>query len=124
HKQAEHHGEVDHHEAHESPAKPFRCRVERLFLFVVVVAGHVESAPAMSRPDSEAGADRKVLAAGADAAGRRLDQWLAGELGPELSRSRVQALIRDGFVSLDGNAATDPGRKIAAGARVVLTLPE
>src|SRR5690606_18723997 len=48
----------------------------------------------------------------------------AGELGPELSRSRVQALIRDGFVSLDGNAATDPGRKIAAGARVVLTLPE
>src|SRR5690606_32190011 len=38
----------------------------------------------------------------AAAAGRRLDQWLAGRLGPDVSRSRVQALIRQGAVSLDG----------------------
>ncbi|MBX3531561.1 MAG: RluA family pseudouridine synthase [Rhizobiaceae bacterium] len=78
----------------------------------------------MSGPDSEDDGEAKVLVAGADAAGRRLDQWLAAELGPELSRSRVQALIRDGHVSLDGKAATDPGRKVAAGAVACVELPE
>ncbi len=78
----------------------------------------------MSGPDSEAGADAKVLVAGEGAAGRRLDQWLAGELAPDLSRSRVQALIRDGFVRLDGKAVTDPGRKVAAGAEARVELPE
>ncbi|TIP90404.1 MAG: RNA pseudouridine synthase, partial [Mesorhizobium sp.] len=34
-----------------------------------------------------------VLEAGPDAAGQRLDQWLAGKLGPDMSRSRVQMLI-------------------------------
>jgi 23S rRNA pseudouridine1911/1915/1917 synthase len=78
----------------------------------------------MSGPDSEAEAEAKVLVAGEDAAGRRLDQWLAAELGPELSRSRVQALIRDGHVSLDGKPATDPGRKVQAGATAEVELPE
>jgi 23S rRNA pseudouridine1911/1915/1917 synthase len=77
----------------------------------------------MSGPDSEAGGNVKVLVAGEEAAGRRLDQWLAAELGPELSRSRVQALIRDGHVSLDGRTVTDPGRKVAAGARAEVALP-
>lgn len=37
-----------------------------------------------------------VLVTGADAAGQRLDQWLAASLGPDMSRSRVQMLIRQG----------------------------
>jgi 23S rRNA pseudouridine1911/1915/1917 synthase len=78
----------------------------------------------MSGPDSEAGDDVKVLTAGDDAAGRRLDQWLAAELAPDLSRSRVQALIREGHVTLGGKAVTDPGRKVAAGAIAAVTMPE
>jgi 23S rRNA pseudouridine1911/1915/1917 synthase len=37
----------------------------------------------MSDPDSEAGAALKGLTAGPDAAGLRLDQWLAAALGPD-----------------------------------------
>ncbi|RWG12831.1 S4 domain-containing protein, partial [Mesorhizobium sp.] len=40
------------------------------------------------------------LEAGADAAGKRLDQWLTAQLGPEISRSRVQALIKQGAVTI------------------------
>ncbi|TIN36909.1 MAG: hypothetical protein E5Y32_27710, partial [Mesorhizobium sp.] len=43
-----------------------------------------------------------VLEAGPDAAGQRLDQWLAGKLGPDMSRSRVQMLIRQGAVKVGG----------------------
>ncbi|TGS89806.1 RNA pseudouridine synthase, partial [Mesorhizobium sp. M2D.F.Ca.ET.178.01.1.1] len=43
-----------------------------------------------------------VLQAGADAVGQRLDQWLVGQLGPDMSRSRVQMLIRQGAVSIGG----------------------
>ncbi|TIS45779.1 MAG: RNA pseudouridine synthase, partial [Mesorhizobium sp.] len=47
--------------------------------------------------------DGKVeLEAGADAAGKRLDQWLTAQLGPEISRSRVQALIKQGAVTIAG----------------------
>src|SRR5438876_826 len=55
------------------------------------------------------------LEAGADAAGQRLDQWLTAQLGPEISRSRVQALIRQGAVSIAGKpvvvAKTDRAHK-------------
>ena len=56
----------------------------------------------MSDPDSEAGGALKGLTAGADAAGVRLDQWLASALGPDFSRNRVQALIRQGAVRVGG----------------------
>ncbi|HCH72819.1 MAG TPA: RNA pseudouridine synthase, partial [Ochrobactrum sp.] len=35
----------------------------------------------------------KELTTDSDATGKRLDQWLAAALGPDLSRSRVQSLI-------------------------------
>jgi 23S rRNA pseudouridine1911/1915/1917 synthase len=57
----------------------------------------------MRAPDIQAGAARKALTAGPDAAGQRLDQFLAAALAPELSRSRVQALIREA-------ASRSPGR--------------
>ena len=56
------------------------------------------------------------------AAAERLDRVLA-RLAGELSRSRLQALIRDGQVTVDGAAVLDPGRKVAAGARLALTVP-
>jgi 23S rRNA pseudouridine1911/1915/1917 synthase len=65
-----------------------------------------------------------VLEAGADAAGQRLDQWLAARLGPDLSRSRVQAMIRQGAVRVGGVPVLEPKRKLAAGDPVSVDMPE
>ena len=78
----------------------------------------------MSDPDSEAEAALKELVADGEAAGSRLDQWLAARLAPDLSRSRVQALIRAGQVSVNGSMAGEPKRKLAEGDRVALRVPE
>src|ERR1700719_4835671 len=51
----------------------------------------------------------------------RLDQFLAAEL-PRFSRSRLQQLIRAGFVRLNGKAAR-PRDLVRAGDRVDLTEP-
>ena len=56
------------------------------------------------------------------AAGERLDKLIAARF-PELSRARVQQLIEAGCVDLDGKPAASADRP-AAGARVVLRLPE
>lgn len=42
----------------------------------------------------------------------------------DLSRSRLQALIRAGEVQVDGQVTTNPGAKVKAGAKVTLRLPE
>ena len=78
----------------------------------------------MSDPDSEAGAGWKGLTVGADAAGQRLDQWLAASLGADFSRSRVQALIKQGAVSVGGKPVSEPKRKMVAGDAVTIALPE
>ncbi|WP_280174622.1 S4 domain-containing protein, partial [Mesorhizobium prunaredense] len=65
-----------------------------------------------------------VLEAGPDAAGQRLDQWLAGKLGPDMSRSRVQMLIRQGAVKVGGQPVNETKRKMAAGDRVSVDMPE
>ncbi|TIP64669.1 MAG: RNA pseudouridine synthase, partial [Mesorhizobium sp.] len=65
-----------------------------------------------------------VLEAGPDAAGQRLDQWLAGKLGPDMSRSRVQMLIRQGAVKVAGQPVNETKRKLAAGDRVSVDMPE
>jgi 23S rRNA pseudouridine1911/1915/1917 synthase len=78
----------------------------------------------MRDADSGSAAPRKVLAVGPAAAGMRLDQWLAAELGPELSRSRVQQLIRDGAVRVGSQPAVEAKRKIGAGETVTVELPE
>ena len=83
----------------------------------------------MRDPDSEdppefIGAGSTVFEAGPDAAGARLDQWLAQKLGADFSRSRVQALIKQGAVSVGGKAAAEAKRKMAPGDVVKLDLPE
>ncbi|TIN51461.1 MAG: RNA pseudouridine synthase, partial [Mesorhizobium sp.] len=64
------------------------------------------------------------LEAGADAAGKRLDQWLTAQLGPEISRSRVQALIKQGAVTIAGKPVEEAKRKMAPGERVAVIMPE
>src|SRR5690606_18326996 len=45
-------------------------------------------------------------------------------LAPELSRSRIQALMRAGAVSINGVAAREPKRRLAAGDRVAYKVPD
>ncbi|GAB5506040.1 MAG: RluA family pseudouridine synthase [Rhizobiaceae bacterium] len=78
----------------------------------------------MSAPDNEAGTALEEIVAGDDAAGARLDQWLASALDGRFSRSRLQALIRDGHVAIGGAAVTEPKRKLTAGDRIRLVTPE
>jgi 23S rRNA pseudouridine1911/1915/1917 synthase len=77
----------------------------------------------MSDPDSQAGGARKVLEVEAEAAGTRLDQWLAKNLAPDLSRSRIQMLIREGAVSIGGSPASEAKAKVVAGAIVEVNVP-
>ena len=53
---------------------------------------------------------------------KRIDSFLAQSL-KDLSRSRVQGLIRDGMVSVDGRIETKAAHALPGGARVVVTLP-
>lgn len=55
-------------------------------------------------------------------AGERLDRVLAA-LASALSRSRLQALVRDGAVTLAGIPTTDPGRKVKAGETYRIAVP-
>ena len=61
------------------------------------------------------------LVAGDEAAGLRLDAWLAQRL-PSLSRARLQALIDEGHVLLDG-AAPRASARLRAGQAVRVTVP-
>lgn len=58
---------------------------------------------------------------GADAG--RLDKFLVTHLG-DFSRSRLQALIRDGYVKVDGKVITKTGAVLAANQTVEIHLPE
>ena len=126
HKGEEQEPQIDGDKAHQLAANALDRRVQRLVLvFGIERLGHGRRARvAMSAPDSEAGAARKAFQADDTARGERLDQWLAGQVGPELSRSRVQALIRDGAVLVDGQPATETKRKLAGGETVTIELPE
>jgi len=55
-------------------------------------------------------------------AGERLDRFLAARV-PALSRSRLQALIRDGAVAVDGAAVGEAARKLRAGQAVRVVVP-
>ncbi len=75
------------------------------------------------RPGELIGVPR-TLKADAGAAGQRLDQWLAAQLAPDLSRSRVQALMKQGAVSVGGKTVTETKYKLAAGDAVIIEMPE
>jgi len=52
----------------------------------------------------------------------RLDKFLVGQL-QEFSRSRIQALIADGFVDVDGHAAKKAGQTLESGSQVTVRIP-
>ncbi len=52
----------------------------------------------------------------------RLDVFLTGCL-PEFSRSRIQGLIREGLVTVDGETVTKTGRDLEPGERVEIRIP-
>lgn len=57
-----------------------------------------------------------------EAAGLRLDRALA-LAAPSLSRARIQALMAEGAVEMDGAPALDASAKARAGAEVTIELP-
>jgi len=67
------------------------------------------------------GETARVVHLQVDEAGERLDRYLARVL-PDLSRSQVQRLIRDGQVALD-EEIPKPGTVISPGMRVVVRIP-
>jgi 23S rRNA pseudouridine1911/1915/1917 synthase len=56
-----------------------------------------------------------------DGAGKRLDAWLSTR-EPDLSRARIQELIRAGHILLN-EQPTKPSHKLAAGQVIALTIP-
>lgn len=54
--------------------------------------------------------------------GERLDRFLTARL-PDYSRSRLQSIIKDGFVHVDGIKARKTGQMLGQGARIVIELP-
>lgn len=67
--------------------------------------------------------DFEIVDAGPGDAGKRLDRFLATQLD-DLSRSRLQTLIRSGCVSGVHGVIEDPGAKVRAGATYRVILPE
>jgi 23S rRNA pseudouridine1911/1915/1917 synthase len=90
------------------------------------LAAEATPAPAAaSAPEATvapAGGDRRDFVVPEDAAPDRLDRILARAV-PDLSRSRLQALIRDGRVTVAGAVVRDPSLKAGAGARIALAVP-
>jgi 23S rRNA pseudouridine1911/1915/1917 synthase len=67
------------------------------------------------------GERERVVNLQVDVAGERLDRYLTHAL-PDLSRSQVQRLMRQGLVTLDGEKAK-PGTPVRPGMRVVVRIP-
>lgn len=66
--------------------------------------------------------DERTLTVEEDAAGERLDRFLARRL-PDLSRARLQGLIADGRVVVDGGSAR-ASLRVRSGQTVRMSIPE
>jgi 23S rRNA pseudouridine1911/1915/1917 synthase len=65
--------------------------------------------------------ERIEIVVPAEQAGARLDRFLAQELA-EISRTRIQELMEEGRVLVDG-AAMKPSHKVDEGATIVIDIP-
>ncbi len=72
--------------------------------------------------EDDEGGEVLVLDAGPEAAGERLDRWLAGQC-PDLSRTRLKQLILDGAVMLNGKPCLDPSLKMKSGMALTILVP-
>lgn len=66
---------------------------------------------------------RREISAGPDAAGLRLDKYLAEQL-PDLTRSQVQRLIAEGMVAVDGRTVDAGSLRLRPGQAITLDLPD
>jgi len=66
--------------------------------------------------------DTKMVMVEEDAGGERLDKFLSTRL-PDLSRSRIQALLAQGMVTLAGNVIDDASLKVKPGQKFHLVIP-
>lgn len=66
--------------------------------------------------------DRHIVTAPVEAAGARLDKFLAGQL-TDLSRARIQALIQDGQVFIDGALCESASVKLRGGQTIAVNIP-
>lgn len=66
--------------------------------------------------------DQQAIYHFADQPSQRLDRFLVACL-PDYSRTRLQALIKDGYVLVDGQVARKAGQWLEAPAEVRVTLP-
>ena len=64
-----------------------------------------------------------TLRVGPEQAGERLDKALAGLAG-DVSRARLQQVIKEGGVALNGEAVPDGKRKVVEGDELTLVMPE
>lgn len=78
-----------------------------------------ETSRSVEVPVSEA----RSFLVGEEFASQRLDRWLAGQI-PELSRARVQALIKDGQVRKAGATIGDGGARVKPGETYEINMPE
>src|SRR3989337_3880331 len=76
----------------------------------------------MPQPSKAGHLKRLHVEADASHAGVRLDRFLSERL-PELSRTRVQSLIKEGHVSLRGATIVDVKYPVKTGDRFALSLP-
>ncbi|GAB4275957.1 MAG: RluA family pseudouridine synthase [Candidatus Rifleibacteriota bacterium] len=58
-----------------------------------------------------------------DFAGTRLDAAINKNFGSDLSRTRIQEMLKNGRITLDGRTVK-PGYKVKGGEKVIITLPE
>ncbi|MDD9910546.1 MAG: RluA family pseudouridine synthase [Ahrensia sp.] len=78
----------------------------------------------MSDGDNEAFETMEVLIVPHEWAGKRVDLFISANAPDDLSRARVQALVRQGLVVINGAAPRGTSSKIAAGDVVRFTMPE
>jgi 23S rRNA pseudouridine1911/1915/1917 synthase len=78
----------------------------------------------VSAPDTPipAAAEPLVATAATEDAGGRADRFLAARL-PELSRARIQALMREGAVTAGGRTLVDPSARVNAGDVYAIAVP-
>ncbi len=76
----------------------------------------------MAEPSSFTAQRRHLVTVDAQGAGQRLDAYLAASL-PELSRSRLQQLVRDGWIRDAAGPIAEPSRRVKPGDAIEVTIP-
>ena len=67
---------------------------------------------------------KKELIATEDAAGKRLDKYISANAGDNLSRARVQALVRTGYVMVNGKTPKGTSQLLKTGDLIEFTMPD